>query len=1057
MSTLSQTLNPDMKEFLKTVAEGYTARYARGRDDGRLPMSEICFVFPNKRASTFFLKYLSGMCADYTLSPRVTNISDFVSEISGLEVDNRLDQLLKLYVCYREIAEEERPGAEPPGFDEFRIWGDTVLRDFSDVDMQMVDADSVFKNLKDFRNIATDFMTEEQKAVAEEYFGRSVYGRSEDFWIDYDEEDAGRSGAVRKYLRLWQVLNPLYHRFTARMEREGLSTAGGVSRRAAEILAEQGCAGMEWRKIVFVGFNALSASERSIFSSLRDGDNDYSLESGDTVADFVWDATGPVLKDVENHAGKFVAVNRRHFPEPSWLKPYLSESDTHSMPPYLERIACPSNAMQAKIAGSEIKSLKDVIGDTPFAEAKVALVVPDEDLLIPLLYGLPPELESPNLTMGYPLRLTSVSTFMTLLRNLQISQRNSRDYSGYAVADIFRFLSHPLSHSVLGSEAIDRFKKEVGESRRLVVRAEEIERLLPEGMAMLRPLDFQHSCAREVIEYLYNALGIVAESLERGEGHPMMSSLEHTHARTWQDALLRLQDALERNGVEMGAGMLFREADRMLSAETVPFEGEPLKGLQVMGLLETRSLDFDHVIIMSLNDNILPMRSRQRTFLPNSLRRAYGMAPANYQEQIFSYYFYRLISRAKSVRMIYDSRVGESGGGKSRYLEQLEYLYARDSLKSKDYKMEVSVPSVGRTPVRKSDIFWDALQRYRANGDAVAMGEGERRVPVLSASSLKKYCECRLKFLIEQVCGIRSDDRREPFATDIDLGDFYHHLMERLYVGDCKKDGATGLLDIPVHVTADKIESILADRNRIEAMIRREYNAVFNPGEPDGALTPAQLITARMTLLRVEATLRHDLDLAPFDLIGCEVGGTMVYTSASSDAEGEPLRLNMRFVIDRIDLVRTGETADGAPMYKLRLIDYKTGRVDAVTADMDEIFTRMKYSNPSFQLMLYAELLSKWEPWKERYPHYAGSGIEQSVLVVYDVPRMNAGGEVKVPVFGKKPAGSYGEVRSDFKLRLDAMLHELYSRDIPFAPAEDESGCEYCDLKLICRVAGGTT
>lgn len=1050
-----------MKEFLKTVAEGYTARYAQRGDGGRLPLSEICFVFPNKRASTFFLKYLSALCEDYTLSPRVTNISDFVSEISGLEADNRLDQLLKLYRCYREIALEERPNAEPPGFDEFRIWGDTVLRDFSDVDMQMVDADSVFKNLKDFRNIATDFMTDEQKAVAEEYFGRSVYSHSENFWIEYDEEEADSSGAVRKYLRLWQVLNPLYHRFAASMELEGLSTAGGVYRRAAEILLERGSAGVAWRKIVFVGFNALSASERSIFSSLRDADSSYSRESGDTVADFVWDATGPVLKDVENPAGKFVAVNRRHFPEPSWLRPYLSESDTHCMPPYLERIACPSNAMQTKIAGSEIKSLKDEIGDAPFADAKVALVVPDEDLLIPLLYGLPPELESPNLTMGYPLRLTSVSTFMTLLRNLQMSQRNSREYRGYAVADIFRFLSHPLAHSVLGSEAIDRFKKEVGDSRRLVVREEEIERLLPAGMPMLRPLDMQRIGSGEVLEYLYNALGMVAESLERGEGRPMMRSLEHTHARTWQDALLRLRDALERNGVEMGAGMLFREADRMLSAETVPFEGEPLKGLQVMGLLETRSLDFDHVVIMSLNDNILPMRSRQRTFLPNSLRRAYGMAPANYQENIFSYYFYRLISRAKSVRMIYDSRVGESGGGKSRYLEQLEYLYARDSLRSKDYKMEVSVPSVGRKPVQKSDIFWEALQRYRADGATATVREGERRVPVLSASSLKKYCECRLKFLIEQVCGIRSDDKREPYATDLDLGDFYHHVMERLYVGDCKKDAVTGLLEMPVTVTAEKIESILADRKHIEAMIRREYNAVFNPGEPDGELTPAQLITARMTLLRVEATLRHDQNLAPFDLIGCEVGGTLVYTASSSaDAEGEEhesLRLNMRFIIDRIDLVRGGETSDGAPVYKLRLIDYKTGRVDAVTADMDEIFSRMKYSNPSFQLMLYAELLSKWKPWKERYPHYAGSGIGQAMLVVYDVPRMNAGGEVKVPVFGRTPAHNYGEVREDFKSRLDAMLYELYDRDMPFAPVEDESGCEYCDLKLICRVAGGST
>ncbi|MDE5552116.1 MAG: PD-(D/E)XK nuclease family protein, partial [Muribaculaceae bacterium] len=723
--------------------------------------------------------------------------------------------------------------------------------------------------------------------------------------------------ARNKFIYLWQILSPLYDLFTHRLDEAGLATPGRAYRLAKERLEEFGHKILPCRKVVMVGYNALSASERGIFAALRDMDFDDDEYDDESFADFVWDSTGPILSDRDNPAGRFVAVNRKKFPEPAWLKPFMSQSETYELPEYMEQIASPSNALQAKIAGEELKEMYETMerqeegsGDKILNEARVAVILPDESLLIPVLYGLPSVLGAPNLTMGYPLKETSLSTFVALLRHVQTTQRYSKGERGFGTAEIYRFFAHPLTHAILSTSAINRFKNDMISRRRIVVSHSDIKEFLPRADRLLYPLSPSATIA-EVSSYMKDVLDMVADAMSVSRGILVRNSLEYQHARLWQEALSHLTDVVSRYGVEMKPATFFYEAERLLSGETVPFTGVPLEGLQIMGLLETRLLDFEHIIVLSMNDKIMPQRARQRTFIPDSLRRGYGMPPSNYQESIFSYYFYRLISRAKTVRLVYDSRVGLSGGGPSRYLHQLDMLYARGILKHSERKLPIGHVRSEYESSGKNENTQAILERYKA---------GAANPKVFSATSLKKYCVCPLKFYLEVICGIKTDKEDGENMSAIMYGDIFHKLMELVYMPE-GYSAQEELYETPIRVTREKIEKLLDDRDGLHRMVCRTINQMFyklDDNELDTPLPPATSIIAEGLLLQLESALKHDLQLSPFELLGCETGGDLSYQV------NDDLTLNVRFKIDRIDRVSAGTDESGNEIYEVRLVDYKT-------------------------------------------------------------------------------------------------------------------------------------
>lgn len=1004
--------------FLDSVARAYTSEF----DD----LSEFCFVFPNKRSGTFFLRALSRSLENRCIiAPEVISITDFMTKVSGLNVDSRIDLLFRLYKIYCRLRGKDLVSADTGGlldFDSFRSWGETALSDFSDVDNYNVDADALFKNVRDFREISTNFLNDDQLDVLQRYFGyRPRREDPEGFWKHFEPKKAPGSESPDKidlkesFIFIWQMMAPLYHSLNDELAADGLATTGGAARKALENIRESGRENLPWKKIVFVGFNALSTCEALIFEALRKLGG-FPVDEREAFADFFWDGTGPVL-DGDSDAGYFLRLNRRNFPSPEWAERYISLSDVKTLPDTLRVIASPSNAMQAKIAGKCVKEIADSRGEEIIEDARVAVVLPDENLLIPLLYSLPGVVKEVNLTMGYSLKLTSAASFMYHLRRLHIRSRMADGEPSFYHEDLQTFLAHPFSHTLIGSNVIKDIKTYVSEHHLFNVRLSEIAALSQTAAETIDLYSYGTSLTG-TIRYLDDLLVRVDAALAGADGGIVKSKIERSNISVYRDALRILQRSAMKHGIDMSFSGVFYMVDKLLAGERVTFEGEPLEGLQVMGLLETRALDFEQLVILSLNDSIMPRRARSRTFIPDALRRGYGLPFANYQENLFSYYFYRMISRARNVSLVYDARAGEGlrTGGESRYLLQLRYLYARDKMNYENYRFLLSDTRSDPTAVEKTPGIMEMLEEFRREGS------GRN----LSASAVKRYCECPVKFYYEVVAHLKTESEPGEYIDAITQGNIIHETMLALYF---PKEMQKRYLEHPLRVDAPAIESIINDRNRIlreitRAINREHFHKKYN--ELDNPIAGAAEMVADNLTDQVIRILKYDKKLAPFELVGAEVGRTLRWNYAEGEA------VNMNYAIDRLDI----QDPEGGRRY--RIVDYKTGGSYVEAAEFDDIFNGTLKAKNIFQLMLYANLFNL-----DR-----GSDEDMS-MAIYEVDKLEKEGE-SVPKLEGNAVEGHKSINEAFVSRLNGILSEIFDSGKPFEPTEDPHACAFCNLKDLC-------
>lgn len=1010
-----------MQPFLKTIAGAYMERFG--------DLSEICFVFPNKRSGTFFMKYLSGHADKPTLSPEITSITDFVARLSRRVPGSRFDMLFRLYNVYKDFLRRNGVDSDVE-FEGFRIWGETVLSDFSEVDQYMVDAEMIFKNVKDFREISSTFLTEDQKRVIKDYFGKEIVDDPSVFWKNMHRN--GDESALRsRFLKLWESLLPLYEAFTADMDAAGMATSGRCYRLAAENVEEADAAGgdmLPWRKVVFVGFNALSTAEHALFRALSRLRTLMPDDPSSAYADFLWDGTGPVLDSDGNTASTFLRANRRDFPSPEWLTPYVERSAARCMPEVMDVVGSPSNSAQAKLVGVQVGELVDRLGADALAEARVAVVLPDESLLLPLLYSLPANLQDVNLTMGYSLKLTSAYSFVSLLRRLQSRVKreeggngSAEDY-GYFHEDVSVFLSHPFSHALLGMEGISKLKSYMREYHKYVVTAREIMDFCPDAACVVRQLR-RDTPVPEVIGYIDNILSEVEKRLQAPDDAVLKTRLDLAHIDVFRRALTILRDSTEEHHVRMGVREVFAMVCRLVGAEKVSFEGEPLRGLQVMGLLETRSLDFDYLIIPSMNEGFMPRRMRKRTFIPNTLRGGYGMPPANYQENVFAYYFYRLISRCREARMLYDATGGNKGRGDiSRYLLQLKYLYSGGSpLKFTYPRFRLARMASDSIEVEKTEEVMGLLQEYTQ--------EGTKRN--FSASSIEKYIACPVRFYFETLQGLKAEVHPEGVMDSSTQGSIVHSMLEDAYLPR-RLQGK--FLDAPVLITKEHIGRLLNEPGLLEGMLRRKVNETYNRLEADRLDTQlygSTAIIARRMLDNVRKVLAYDLEHAPFYIAGTEITGLRRWRMPDGRS------VNVRYVVDRVDIVgcREGDPSSGT----MRIVDYKTGKADVAADSLEDVFKGESEGMQLVQLMLYAMMMAE------------DHGIERSIaLRIYST--RNEEGKLEVaPSIAKREVSDYHQLKEEYAQCLNALLTEIFSDAIPFRQTGNTKACRYCGLRDLCN------
>lgn len=979
-----------MVSFLQQIAQVYL-------DNERGAMMDYCFVFPNKRSGTFFRHYLQQQAKGAPLGmPEIATIGDLTARLTPLVEAPRLEQLFVLYDCYRKI------GGEEIDFERFLFWGEMILGDFNDVDLYLVDADKLFVNLKRYREVSANYLTDDQRAILQRYWGEQFACPSPDhFWqhLHYDSP----TDLEQKFLKLWEVLAQLYHNFTSTLRDNGMGTHGMMIREAVNRLHTCSTSQLSHRRYIFVGFNVLTLSELSIFENLN----------ARGVADFYWDNASPAMRVKGNAASRFIDRNISRFPSRYDLGKLFPDDGKKF--PEIRLMGIPSSTGQAKMAGRQLREWIDAgITSTSPDSLDTAVVLPDDSMLIPMIHSVPSDMTQLNVTMGLPMRTTTFASLIGLLVSMHLRASEIRGEWCYFHDDIKSIITHPLL-TMLYPKDCDALTRLFMAQRIYMMRAADAMATAP-GLAFLFSPVSDTDSPDQVYDYFHTLFTTLREAM----GGEQERKVEVYFINAYLDALDELRDAASRWSVRLNDSTFIQLLQKAISGASVSFIGEPLRGLQVMGVLETRALDFTNLILLSMNERIFPRKHYTRSFIPDSLRQSFGMATTDFQESIYAYYFYRLISRAERVTIYYDSRNGPTYTSEmSRYITQLLYLHPECHITHTIGSYEIS-------PVQPTVISMERTPEIKQKLLAFCTPGGR----TLSASSINDYINCPLQFYLKKLCGLDTDNETTDYMDSATYGTIVHTVAQRVYL-DMRGDNSY------VKVTAEMLDEVINSKTLLDRLITEEVNTLFNR-RPEGDTTPL-VGEARVmgNLIKYFLTRMFELEKesTPFDFIDAEhdILGTMCLAP--------DLTINISQSLDRVDRIfppgHYGDPTQGT----IRIIDYKTGIDQTDFSSLDDLFDPKTSDRRKaiLQLMFYCRAYAD----KFRY-----KGPIQPII--YRLRKIYTDG-LRPLTYAKAPFVDYREIIDSYMERFEALVREMLLSDKPFTQAEDDSHCTFCSFKTLCR------
>ncbi|MCH7657533.1 MAG: PD-(D/E)XK nuclease family protein [Bacteroidetes bacterium] len=945
-------------------------------------LGEVCVIFPNKRAGLFFSKYLSEITNKPVWSPVFMTIRELMQEFSGLQVADPLYLIFELYKIFRHEKKSEE------SFDEFYHWGEMFLSDFDEVDKYLVSAKELFRNLSDLKRIDDQFFTFEKEQIE----------AIKQFWKWFEPEK--ESVHQEEFVSLWEVLYKIYSGFKNKISKEGVAYEGMLYRQVAEKIADDQGPELKYSSYVIVGFNALNRAEDRLFEYLK--------ESG--KAEFYWDYDLYYLgKDKEyQEAGFFISGNIEKYPpaELDFTFNHMLDSEKK-----IEFTGVPSEVGQAKILEQIFKETPGGIGSI---DHKTAVVLPDEHLLMPVIYSLPEEISDVNITMGYPVKDTPV---YGLVCNLIELQRSLRKKTGrkpvFYFKHILTVLYNNYIQSVAGEEA-KRIEQEINTKNIIYWTPEKkVENhLLQLIFTPVENVENISSYLLEILEHLHKK--DTDEETEKSG----FSKLEREYIYHVYTSVKRLDEMVKSaKGIRLSLDIYYRLLKRYIHDAKIPFSGEPLKGLQIMGILETRTLDFENVVVLSMNEGIFPKSRHGYSFIPFNLRKGFGLPTIEHQDSIYAYYFYRLIQRARNVSLIYNtSSEGLKTGEMSRFLTQLKY---DNDIKIKEkilgYKINIAV----NEPLKLYKTR-EALQKLSVY--IVRDGQVKRH---LSPSALNTYLDCSLRFYFKYVARLKEPDEVVEEIDPLVFGNLLHHSVNLLYK---PYEGKT--VDVPV------LKGLIGDRNKIRDVVNQSFTEVWFSNEDTKLNAPE--ITGKNKVIRdvllkyVVTLLETDLKYAPLRVIELEKPH-QIDIPVIIDGAPEKVRVGGR--VDRIDEVNE----------IIRVIDYKTGATGNKIKLISDLFVSgdKNRERAVFQTFLYALMLKT---------NGLVTPVVPGLYSVRDIYKKNFDYRVFIQD-GKKTFSPVLDI-SDYEVvlmdLLKKVIEEMYNPGVPFLQVEDQEICKYCLYKQLC-------
>jgi len=929
---------------------------------------ELCLVFPNRRAILFFKKYLEEITDRPVLMPESFTINELFSRISGLYVPETIPLVFELYTVYSRVAENPEP------FDEFINWGEILLQDYDDVDKYMANAGQLFKNVADLKEIDQwfDFPDEEQRKILAL------------FWNNINTSKDSQEKI--NFLKFWNLLLPLYTEFRKALLSKGMAYEGLNCRIVAESLES---ANIPWRHCCIIGFNALTACEKELFRHL----------SQEGQASFYWDYDVLYTEDPLHEAGFFMRNNIRQFPPPA---DFITEKHFREQDRHIRIIGVPSLAGQSAWAG-ELVNRYIKAGSEP---VDTAIVLADEHQLVPVLQTLPESCGKFNITLGFPVNESSVYGLVNQWLDLQKNRRTVHGEPCYYYRNVLSLLHHPLlfgEEDKAHTNLIDRLYQE----RRTTVPVS----LLTEsetGRIVFLPVSAPDTLLSRLMELLL----CTYRHLHKQQGdHQNILTLEKEVIYKIYVIWQRLLDTLKAAPTPLSEETIIKIVRRVLQNIRVPLTGEPLQGLQILGLLETRNLDFSHIILFPANEGVLPKVSPAPSLIPQNLRYAFQMPTIEHQDAIFSYYFYRLLHQAKEMTILWDSSSKEPLGGKmSRYLYQLIY--------EKPVPVEIinpvsvirTTPSIPLSIEKTADIISQIIQPDN---------KGNR---YLSPSSFTSYLRCPLQYYFRYVARIKPVEDLTEEADPKIFGTLFHDAIQYVLTPFAGK----GMVSASqLEISDDVLEKA------VEEALRKEVYPHVPPGtpiEPEGQY----VIIHDVLIAYLKKCIELDRQNCPFELLELEKEYTMKFSFRSS---GQTHSVMLGGRIDRLQ--RQGP--------RLQIIDYKTGKKEPWFPGITALFHSgtAKRNNEAFQACFYSLLL---------HQKFSETLIEPDL---YHLREM-----FKVPweptlVLGeghqKNRMEDFRPYVSEFKENLEQLLSEITDLSVPFSQTPHTVFCTRCDFSAICR------
>ena len=958
-----------MESFLKLVAADLY-KHTEGN------LAHTAVVFPNKRAGLFFNEYLAQESESPIWSPAYVSISELFRSLSPWEVGDPVKLVCELYKIFRRETQSTET------LDDFYFWGEMLISDFDDADKNKVDTDKLFSNLQDLRNIMDDytFIDDEQEEAIRQFF--------QNFSIER------RTALKERFISLWDVLGNIYKGFRESLASQNIAYEGMMYRHVIEHLDVDK---LPYEKYVFVGFNVLNKVEHTLFTQLKD--------AGKAV--FYWDYDEFYMKEnrqaVTHEAGEFIRRNLRDFPSP--LSGELFKN--LSKPKEVHYIASSTENAQARYLPQWIRN------NLTTPEKETAVVLCNEALLQPVLHSLPAEVKHVNITMGFPLSQTPVYSFLIALLELHTHGFNFKS-GRYTFQSVVTLLKHPYTRQLTGQAEL--LEKELTRNNRFYPLPGELGK--DEFLTRLfTPLSGNLNLCIRLSETLQQVAGIYQANTSGTEDTDAFNQLYRESLFKAYTTINRFRTLIEEDELTVQSETFRRLLVKVLSATNIPFHGEPAIGMQVMGVLETRNLDFRHLVLLSVNEGQLPKSGGDSSFIPYNLRKAFGMTTIEHKIAVYAYYFYRLLQRAERITLMYNtSSDGLNRGEWSRFMLQflIEWPHpiTRQFLEAGQSPQGTSPITVEKTP--------DVMRRMQSLFDVRANPKAK-----FSPSALNYYLDCPLKFYYRYVAGLSAPDEVSAEIDSATFGSIFHYAAEHIYK------------DLTTHgkgINKEALETLLRNEVKLQDYVDTAFKKLFFnvPQNEKPEYNGVQLINSAVIARYLKQLLQNDLRYAPFTFIASEME---VDEPIDIQTPKGVIKSRIGGIIDRMD------SKDGT----LRIVDYKTGGDADTPPHVESLFIPdKKRSNYVFQTFLYAAIMCRKQPTMKIAPallyiHRAATETYSPVIQM---------GEPRKP---KEAVEDFSKYEKEYRERLQGLLEEIFNPEKSFTQTEIIEKCTYCDFKALCK------